>query len=86
MANEKNWDCNLCIHMNVCPAYEVTQTECQHYLPMGNVLPVVRCKDCKHEETCVKQLVFWERDKVLEQNVYKYHDLDFCSFGERKTK
>ena len=50
-----------------------------------DMVPVVRCKECKHEEECMKQLVFWERDHVLEQNVYQYHKLDFCSFGERRA-
>ena len=51
----------------------------------GGLGHVVRCKECKHEEECMKQLVFWERDHVLEQNVYQYHKLDFCSFGERRA-
>ena len=52
---------------------------------MQTRVEVVRCKDCKHEENCMKQLVFWERDHVLEVNVYQYYNLDYCSFGERRT-
>lgn len=54
------------------------------YLPAADVAPVVRCEDCKHQEDCMKQLVFWERDPVLEQNVYQYYNLEFCSYGERR--
>jgi hypothetical protein len=53
---------------------------------MQTRVEVVRCKDCKHEENCMKQLVFWERDHVLEVNVYQYHNLDFCSYGKRRTE
>lgn len=53
-------------------------------IPAADVVEVVRCKDCKHQEDCMKQLVFWVRDHVLEQNVYQYHKIDFCSYGERR--
>lgn len=54
-------------------------------LPTVDAVEVVRCKDCKHQEECMKQLVFWGRDHVLEMNTYQYHKLDFCSYGERRT-
>ena len=47
-------------------------------------IEIVHCNECKRQETCMKQLVFWERDHVLERNTYKYHDLSFCSYGERR--
>lgn len=46
---------------------------------------VVRCKDCKHEENCMKQILLWKRDHLLEQNVYHYGKLEFCSRGERRA-
>ena len=54
-------------------------------VPAVDAVEVVRCKDCKHKENCMKQLVFWERDHVLEQNVYQYHKLDFRSYGEKRS-
>ena len=54
--------------------------------PTIDAVEVVRCGECKHRETCMKQLVFWERDHVLEMNTYQYHDLSFCSYGDRGGK
>lgn len=34
------FDCDQCIHKAVCPAYMVTQTECEHYLSEKSVAPV----------------------------------------------
>lgn len=81
----KDFDCNLCIHMNVCPAYMATQTSCKDYLPQGNVIQVVRCKGCKH----------WTRegngymdDEPYCGNPYGIEGYpkpdDFCSRGERR--
>lgn len=81
MASERRFDCNLCIHMNVCPAYEVTQTECDHYIPQGNVLPVVRCRDCIHDGLTTCPLCYIEQQTL----VFVNHDADFyCGKGERK--
>lgn len=54
------------------------------FTPPEDLVRVVRCNDCKHQEDCEKQVVFWKRDYVLEQNVYHYHNLDSCSYGERR--
>lgn len=45
---------------------------------------VVHCRDCTHQEDCMKQIEIWTRDHVLEENRYIYKKLDFCSYGERK--
>lgn len=34
--------------------------------PAADVVEVVRCKDCKHQENCLQQVTFWERDHILE--------------------
>lgn len=52
----------------------------------ADVAPVVRCDECIHQENCMRQIVFWERDNVLEQNTSKYHKLEFCSYGEPKRE
>ena len=67
----------------VLPQYAAALEKAMEALELAE--SVVRCKECKHEEECMKQLVFWERDHVLEQNVYQYHKLDFCSYGERRA-
>lgn len=45
---------------------------------------VVRCKNCKHQEDCIRRIQFWGRNPILELNTYEYHPLEFCSYGERK--
>lgn len=44
----KDYNCYSCIHQYVCPAYDVTMTECEHYLSIVDVFPVMRCKNCPH--------------------------------------
>jgi len=84
-----DYNCDVCIHQNVCPAYHVGIRECMDYLPIGNVVPVVRCSECIHAEKsehefCNREIVHskwngttWDR---------KGHKLEFCSYGERKDK
>lgn len=50
----KDFDCHLCIHQNVCPAYDVTQEDCDDYLRADYIARLVRCRDCVYHEddTC----------------------------------
>ena len=43
--------------------------------PTADVVEVVRCKDCKHQEQCCEFIMISAKDK----------NLDFCSYGERRT-
>jgi hypothetical protein len=52
--------------------------------PTADVVEVVRCKDCKHQDDCARQMVHTTRDSVLEQNKSTYNKVDFCSYGKRK--
>ena len=45
---------------------------------------VVRCKDCKYQEDCIRRIQFCGRNPILELNISEYHPLEFCSYGERK--
>ena len=47
-------------------------------LPDADVFPVVRCKDCKHYESCEggKDFCCWHATGIVPD--------DFCSYGERK--
>ena len=54
-------------------------------LPTADVVEVVRCKECKHQDDCARQMVHTTRDYVLEQNISTYNKVDFCSCGERRT-
>lgn len=54
-------------------------------LPAADVVPVVRCKDCKHYKP-QKKSAHWENrtnycNRIVTIKVQPY---DFCSYGERK--
>ena len=55
-----------------------------HLIANGVTIPV-RCKECKHNEDCIRRIQFWGRNPVLELNTSEYHPIDFCSYGERRT-
>ena len=50
----------------------------------NDVVPVVRCKDCKYEEECIHRIKFLSINKKPELCTAEYHPLDFCSYGERR--
>lgn len=83
MANEEKWDCNLCIHMNVCPGYMVTQLHCEHYLPQGNVIPVLRCLDCEHTKR--NHFDIFGRDYCDRWRTEVSGD-GFCNFGRKRCR
>ena len=48
--------------------------------PVADVIPVVRCKDCKHYEIGKDYESYCNHINGLD----KAKDYDFCSYGERK--
>lgn len=65
--------------------YGVVDIDDIENIPAADVVPVVRCKDCKHFETPYCMLCktrigagYWSHDMA-----YRKPD-DFCSYGERK--
>jgi len=50
-------------------------------LKPADVIPVVRCKDCRY---------FWKFLRECERSgaltMYPLHDTDFCSYGERREE
>lgn len=54
--------------------------------PTADVVEVVRCKDCKYQDDCARQMVHTTRDYVLEQNISTYNKVDFCSYGEKRSE
>ena len=52
--------------------------------PTIDAVPVVRCRECKYQDECIRRIEFIGRNPVLEQNTYEYHPLEFCSYGQRK--
>lgn len=78
----KEFDCDNCAHGNVCAAYHVTINECMDYLPSGDAVQVVRCKDCEHsgvtefgKRYCKEPLGMYGAVPV--------QDDSFCSHGKR---
>ena len=49
--------------------------------PTVDAVEVVRCKECKYRETC---------EKIIWFDIGKYKaigsEIDFCSYGERRTE
>ena len=52
--------------------------------PTIDAVPVVRCRECKYQDECIRRIEFIGINPVLEQNTYEYHPLSFCSYGQRK--
>ena len=51
-------------------------------IPSENVVPVVRCKDCKHYKTAYCSMDIWHKDVTI----YRAKPNDFCSRGELKEQ
>lgn len=55
----------------------------------ADAVEVVRCKDCKHHPEnggeCDRSITHTGRDYVCEMNTYRYINLEFCSYGERRA-
>lgn len=75
------------------PAFQA-MARCNEYMNHGpididlgpDVVPVVRCRECRHKDDCIRRIEFIGRNPVLEQNTYEYHPLEFCSYGQRKIE
>lgn len=86
--------CRKCFHSYVCEWFNEHRDDdnqkCHfsndHFVSSEDVVKVVRCKDCKYQDDCARQIVHTTRDYVLEQNISKYNKVDFCSYGELKER
>ncbi len=92
--------CIDCLHYNACVSMlkaafpkkqekEIKQistreNNCRDFKLIADFVEVVKCKDCKYQDDCTRQMVHTTRDYVLEQNISTYNKVDFCSYGERK--
>ena len=45
---------------------------------------VVRCEDCRYEESCEVQIVRLEFEPKYGHHIFRKRTLEFCSCGERK--
>ena len=67
-----------------CSDWEILAKETLREVPLVSAVPVVRCRECKYQDECIRRIEFIGRNFVLEQNTYEYHPLSFCSYGQRK--
>lgn len=74
--------CKDCVHYAVCVARTHENTLCDHFKNKADVVPVVRCKDCKHYKKINYDDV---KPNTCEITTRRQHPYDFCSYGERKT-
>lgn len=68
--------------IEVCKALEQKIKNDYISQPSADVVEVVRCKDCIHNDQCKHRVVMWVEDPI---NTW-HKDIDFCSYGERKEK
>ena len=85
--------CEKCIYYDACLLHEDNFIDdvakngfCGKFKNRADFVEVVRCKDCKYQDDCARQMVHTRRDYVLEQNISSYNKVDFCSYGERRDK
>ena len=83
-------ECKNCIHYDCCAEYTTKEMldsfpqeqPCEFFKDSGNVVEIVRCKDCKHIRKDN------EADGIfvclLHRNMY--HGEDFCSYGEKRAE
>lgn len=66
-----DFNCTLCIHQNVCPAYMATNVNCKEYLQ------IVQCRNCRYynaeQRACMHLYALWH-----------VFDTSFCSYGTKK--
>ena len=81
----KKYNCTIC--GAGCYSADETKTICAECEKDGNLVEVVRCKDCKHQKDChqhVRQRVPNAERTGFEVSVTK--PIHYCSHGERREK
>jgi hypothetical protein len=58
----------------------ITLSRKADFLIANDVVPVVRCKDCKHEQKCLMCIEVVGDTPLTTSSRH----IDFCSYGERK--
>ena len=78
--------CKECFHYDVCKIihypslFGLTDDGCDHFKNKEDVVPVVRCKDCKYS-SFIKSCSKYECQKGC--GALKFSN-DYCSYGEGK--
>ena len=78
-------ECKDCIHFEVCAYVKHDLPVCDSFLT--NVVPVIRCQECKHfnleTHECKNELLSTDHEGGASYSLNFYDD-DFCSYGERR--
>ena len=74
-------DCGLQECMD-CPRNKAKQKLKEAARDKGDVIKVVRCRECKHRGT--DDCIFHIKGEPADEELLRKLDNDFCSYGERK--
>lgn len=74
--------CNDCIHYSVCMARTHENTLCDHFKNKADVVPVVKCSQCRKRYT-TECALWYATMNDTEYFVERGKDF-FCSYGEKK--
>ena len=74
-------DCGLQECMD-CPRNKAKQKLKEAARNKGDVIQVVRCRECKHRGT--DDCIFHIKGEPADEELLRKLDNDFCSYGERK--
>ena len=77
-------DIERTIEESGCVNHEGEIMDCIRYASEVDAVPVVRCKDCKHNGTWQCHMEYDEYHPEADIHHEMHGDDDFCSYGERK--
>lgn len=77
--------CKDCFHYDVCVFhYKGNENkQCLNFKNKADVVPVVRCKDCKHRYAPTRCSLWYGTVNDQEYFIERGEDF-YCSYGERK--
>lgn len=79
--------CVMVVGHGISQIYAVDIVDVMEGIPTADVVPVVRCKDCKHKETLTDSM----NKKIstvclLGEALHFVEDNHYCSYGERRCE
>ena len=80
----KKYNCTIC--GAGCYSADTTKTICAECEKDGNLVEVVRCKDCKDHDSWSHTCVHWTHHCTPPGYSYKVNEDDYCAWGERREK
>ena len=78
----KDFNCESCIHKEVCAGYEVTMPECKHYRPAVDAVEAVYAEDYKHSFEMIAEKYAKIQDEMLKgelvEVVHAKWEINWC--------